>query len=193
MAILASGPRHVAGTTPYPWPYDGDLAGQATAVLVVQPRGGSWPEQGEAAVGQAAREVAAAVRAAGGAVVSVTTAPPGSLPEGAVSRQLPSGDLDVRSEGIDGFYGSPLDALLRARGLHRLLLVGLGTETCVHSTMRSANDRGYECLLVRDACLAHHPELDPRSISMIEMSGGIFGAVGTAEAVVAALTPRSDT
>ena len=53
--------------------------------------------------------------------------------------------------------------------------------------MRSANDRGYECLLVVDACAPLEPELVPAAISMVEMSGGIFGAVGTTAPVLAAL------
>jgi nicotinamidase-related amidase len=57
----------------------------------------------------------------------------------------------------------------------------------VHSTLRSANDTGYECLLVADACSAHDPALVASSISSVEMSGGIFGAIGTTDAVLAAL------
>ena len=68
-----------------------------------------------------------------------------------------------------------------------LLLVGLGLETTVHSTMRSANDRGYECLLVVDACAPLDPDAVPNAVSMVEMSGGIFGAVGLTDPVLAAL------
>ena len=64
----------------------------------------------------------------------------------------------------------------------------------MHSTMRSANDRGYECLLVVDACAPLDPDLVPPAISMVEMSGGIFGAVGTTAPVLAALAaaPATD-
>jgi nicotinamidase-related amidase len=182
---------HVQATTPYAWPYDGDLTGEGTAVLIISPRGAVWPEDATAPVVVAAADVASAVHAAGGVVVSVTTAPPGGGDAPAAPGALPQGKVAVDSVGIDGFYGSALDDTLRSRGITRLILVGYGTETCIHSTMRSANDRGYECLLVSDACLAYDPLLTPHSISMIEMSGGIFGAVGTADAVVAAFTPRS--
>jgi nicotinamidase-related amidase len=57
----------------------------------------------------------------------------------------------------------------------------------VHSTLRSANDRGYECLTIADACLAADTETQRGAISSIEMSGGIFGAVGSTDAVIAAL------
>ena len=82
--------------------------------------------------------------------------------------------------------------MLRTGRIRRLLLAGVGLETCVHSTMRDANDRGYECLLVLDACVPIDPSLVPASVSSIEMSGGIFGAVGTSADVIAALsTPPS--
>ncbi len=94
----------------------------------------------------------------------------------------------VAAAGIDAFFGSPLDPVLRSLGTDLLLLVGLGLETTVHSTMRSANDRGYECLLVVDACAPLDPDAVPNAVSMVEMSGGIFGAVGLTDPVLAALT-----
>ena len=167
---------HVTGTTPYPWPYDGDLGGPGTALLVVLPVGVDPPE--------AIEPLAAAVRAAGGTVIVVrTTAPaPGAdCVRRASRRRRPPGvaDLDLTAGGVDGFYASDLDLVLRTGRVRRLLLTGVGLETCVHSTMRDANDRGYECLLVLDACVPIDPSLVAASVSSIEMSGGIFGAVGT--------------
>ena len=98
-----------------------------------------------------------------------------------------AGSSAVTAAGIDAFFGGPLDAVLRSRGTDHLLLVGLGLESTVHSTMRSANDRGYECLLVVDACAPLDPAALPHAVSMVEMSGGIFGAVGLTEPVLAAL------
>ena len=69
------------------------------------------------------------------------------------------------------------------------MLCGQWLETGVHSTIRSANDRGYECLLALDACIPYDPDLAPAARSQIEMSGGIFGAVGDTAAVLAALVP----
>ena len=91
--------------------------------------------------------------------------------------------------GIDAFFGSHLDSLLRSLHLTHLLLVGAPLETAVHSTMRAANDMGYECLLVHDATAALAPELKPNTLSMVEMSCGIFGAIGTTAAVLTALQP----
>ena len=98
-----------------------------------------------------------------------------------------AGSSVVTAAGIDAFYGSPLDPVLRSRRTDLLLLVGLGLETTVHSTMRSANDRGFECLLVVDACAPLDPDAVPNAVSMVEMSGGIFGAVGLTDPVLAAL------
>jgi len=80
--------------------------------------------------------------------------------------------------------------VLRAAGATHLLVAGHGLEGPVHSTLRSANDRGYECLLVIDACSPLDPGLAGAARSMVEMSGGIFGAVGTTADVLAALVPR---
>lgn len=166
------------------------MAGKGTALLVIQPAC-PWPGTVDESVLAAAAEVAAAVEAAGGQIVSLHTAPPPSHTAGPPNGRLPVGRSHFDSHGIDGFYGSGLEAYLRSTGIQRLLLVGLGAETSVHSTMRTANDMGFECLFVRDACQAYAPELAVNTVSMIEMSGGIFGAVGTAAAVVAALLGRT--
>ena len=180
----------VAGTTPYPWPYDAALSRSRTAVIVLGWNRGWWERSDDpAGVAGAISSLAAAVDCA----IAIDQAPPtspvpfhspslaaGSLPELADAKSLPA-------VGVDGFFGGPLDAVLRAAHRDLLILVGLGLEAAVHSTMRSANDRGYECLLVVDACAPLLPELVPSAISMVEMSGGIFGAVGTTDHVLAAL------
>ncbi len=192
---------HVASTTPYPWPYDGDLAGAAAALLVLAPAGSAAPttDHGRGEPSGTIGRLAAAVRGGGGLVIAVTTAsaalrpgrsgwPPARELAADALALLPEGaDEAVVAGGIDAFYGSDLDLLLRTRGVERLLLVGIGLETCIHSTMRDANDRGYECLLVVDACLPVDAGLVPAAVSMIEMSGGIFGAVGRSLDVLTAL------
>jgi len=177
----------VARTTPYAWPYDGALDPARTALLVVGPSGDPGPTSGALGPAQGRTgELAGGLRDRGGVVVRVTTTPASwpSVVEPAPDRA----DVRVTAYGVDGFFGSPLDALLRSLDLDRLLLAGAWLETNVHSTMRSANDRGYECLLVLDACTAYDPDLVAASRSQIEMSGGIFGAVGETEPVLAALT-----
>ena len=180
-------PVHVAATTPYPWPWNGDLDPAGTAVLVIGPElGGPAASAPEAA---AMSTVVAAIRNAGGTVIRVITVPPARLAAPAAvhpGERFADADVVIDAAGLDGFFGSSLEAILRSRRIERLLLVGVGLETAVHSTMRSGNDRGFECLLVVDACVPLDPDLVAPSVSMIEMSGGIFGAVGTSAAVAEA-------
>ncbi|GAB7005539.1 cysteine hydrolase [Nocardioides sp. AN3] len=195
----------VAGSTPYAWPYDASMEASRLALVVVLPgsdgavsgEGSSWPDPVldsalDAVLGRIA-DLAGAVHANGGVVVEVTTAPrsrggPATPRLGATGLK---GDAHrVVAGGIDGFFASPLDATLRSLGRDQLLVCGQWLETNVHSTMRSANDRGYECLLVLDACAPLDPDLVASSRSQVEMSGGIFGAVGETTAVLDALLPR---
>jgi hypothetical protein len=189
----------VAGTTPYSWPYDGRLDPTRLALLVVLP----GPEDAEAAADGAGCPdsalgrfgvLAGAMFAVGGVVVEVTTTPPPGRRPGIVAAPRRAADLGLRGPahritagGLDGFFASALDATLRALGRDQLVLCGQWLEIGVHSTMRSANDRGYECLLVLDACIPYDPNLVPAARSQVEMSGGIFGAVGDTAAVLAAL------
>lgn len=199
-AEAATAARHVAGTTPYPWPYDGDLD-PARLALVVAGHDAGWTGRcadGGAAAAEALARLVKAVTEAGGVVVDIAhEAPPSPAPTQAspahaspdedASPPLGSPPPSLVAAGIDGFYGSSLDAWLRRHGRDHLLIAGFGLEAPVHSTLRSANDRGYECLLVLDASAPLSAETADAARSMVEMSGGIFGAVGTADAVVAAL------
>ncbi|MET0780512.1 MAG: isochorismatase family protein [Microbacterium sp.] len=183
---------HVADTTPYAWPWNGVLDAARTAVLVVEAPGES------AAADQScvrnAEVVVATIRRAGGAAIRILTrrASPTRPFGGRASAFAAEGtgeiptDATVSSQGVDGFYGGPLETVLRQARIERLLLVGAWLETSVHSTMRTANDMGFECLLVVDACAPGDADLVANSVSMIEMSGGIFGAVGETARVVEA-------
>ncbi|MGB0889392.1 MAG: cysteine hydrolase family protein, partial [Solirubrobacterales bacterium] len=88
------------------------------------------------------------------------------------------GELTVDSPTANGFIGSNLELVLRSNGIDRFALAGWPLEIAVHSTMRRANDLGYECLLLEDLCVPMDEKLQRSSISQILMSGGIFGAVG---------------
>lgn len=179
---------HVSGTTPYPWPYDGDLSPGRLALVVA-----GWDTRWHAAAAGAGAlcgaiaTLAATVSGAGGLVVTISHG--GRRPTAAepVVALALGGAVPMESAGIDGFFGSPLDATLRSNGRTHLLFAGLGLEGPVHSTMRSANDRGYECLLLLDVAAPVDEELTGAAQSSIEMSGGIFGAVGTSASLVAAL------
>lgn len=175
--------RTVAHTTPYAWPYSADLDPARTALVVVGPSGDPGPASGSPYEhGARVDALAAAVTTADGVVVRVTTTPSGGSTADTVEA-----DYLLRAAGVDGFFGSSLDHLLRSVGRDQILLAGGWLESNVHSTLRSANDRGYECLLVLDACTPYDASLTAASRSQIEMSGGIFGAVGETTHVLAAL------
>jgi nicotinamidase-related amidase len=96
-------------------------------------------------------------------------------------------DLVIDTPATSGFASGALDLALRAAGCDRLLLAGWASEVLVESTLRAANDRGYECLTVSDALVPFDSWTGERALSSITMSGGIFGAVGSTAAVLAAL------
>lgn len=172
---------HVEGTDPYPWPYDGRLGGPHLA-LVLAGWDDAWAER--TLDGPAAREACAALAGAvadvGGAVFAIAH-------RGAPGLPVPAGGAATTADGIDAFHGGPLDGLLRRGGRTHLLVAGLGLEGPVHSTLRSANDRGYECLLVADAAALLTTTLAEAAARTVTMSGGIFGAVGTTTATLTAL------
>ena len=85
------------------------------------------------------------------------------------------------------FHATGLGELLRSRGVTHLLLAGVTTEVCVQTTMREANDRGYECLLLADCCGATDHGNHLAAIKMVKMQGGVFGAVADSKKVVEAL------
>lgn len=172
---------HVNGTDPYPWPYDGRLHGSHLALVLA-----GWDEVWapraldlDPAL-ERCGNLADAVVAHGGAIVGVAH-------RGAASLPLPAPGHLAPADGLDGFHGGPLDGILRRGGHTHLLVAGLGLEGPVHSTLRSANDRGYECLLVADATAPLTVDLVEASARTVTMSGGIFGAVGTTASVLVAL------
>jgi nicotinamidase-related amidase len=90
----------------------------------------------------------------------------------------------IDKPGYGAFYKTGLEQLLRLRAIETLVLCGVTTEVCVHSTLREAVDRGFRCLTVGDACAAGNPSLQQAALDMIAVEGGIFGTVKTTEALV---------
>lgn len=97
------------------------------------------------------------------------------------------GEVVIDKPGKGAFYATELQDVLARAGVTQLLVTGVTTEVCVHTTTREANDRGYECLVVSDCVGSYFPEFQRVGLEMIKAQGGIFGWVADSSAVIPAL------
>ncbi len=142
----------------------------------------------------------------------LSDAPPAKVQRGAPSKRIgdqgPMGRILVRGEpghdivaelapipgepvidkpGKGAFYATELEPMLRHRGIEALLLAGVTTEVCVHTTLREANDRGFRCVVLADACASYFPAFHAAALAMVSAQGGIFGWVSDTARLTAAL------
>ncbi|WOD40615.1 isochorismatase family cysteine hydrolase [Nodosilinea sp. E11] len=100
------------------------------------------------------------------------------------------GEVIIPKPGKGAFYATELEAHLKAQGITHLIITGVTTEVCVQTTMREANDRGYECLLVEDATESYFPAFKQATLEMVRAQDGIIGWTGATEAVLSALAAQ---
>jgi nicotinamidase-related amidase len=149
-----------------------------------------------------------------GHLPDLSDCPPAKLQRGAPSKRIgdpgPYGRILVRGEfghdivdelaplpgepvidkpGKGAFYATELGAVLAQAGITHLLVTGVTTEVCVHTTVREANDRGFDCLVVSDCVGSYFPEFQRVGLQMVSAQGGIFGWVADSAAVRTALSP----
>ncbi len=216
----------------YPWPYDGTLSPETTALVVIDMQTdfcgpGGWLDCMGHDLADLRRPIAplqrllAAMRAAGFPVYHTREGHRPDLSDlnpnklwrsrhagAAIGDHGPKGRHLVRGEegwdfipelkplpgetiidkpGKGAFFATDLDQILRRRGIRNLVVTGVTTDCCVQSTLRDANDRGYECLLLEDCCGAALHENHLAQVEIFRLAGGHYGSIATSDALIAAI------
>jgi nicotinamidase-related amidase len=99
-----------------------------------------------------------------------------------------AGEPIIDKPGKGAFYATDLQSILVNKGIENLIVCGVTTEVCVHTTVREANDRGYRCIVPGDCCGSYFPEFHEMGLRMIKAQGGIFGWVSDSKKILAALS-----
>ena len=162
-------------------------AARAAELTIVHTRQGFWPDLRELPAHKRARVDAgtSAIGRPGPLGRFLIRGEPGHelVPEVA---PLP-GEIVVDKSECSGFWGTDLAAILAAAGIGALILAGVTTDVCVHSTLRDARDRGYECLVARDACGSGDAYAHEAALHMVTVEDGVFGVLADVADVCAAL------
>jgi nicotinamidase-related amidase len=162
-------------------------AARAAGLLVVHTREGHLPDLSDCPPAKLLRSIAAGApigqRGAMGRLLVR-----GEYGHDIIDRLKPeAGEPVIDKPGYGAFHRTGLEDLLQRRAIQTLILCGVTTEVCVHSTLREAVDRGLACITVGDACAASDPALQQPALDMIRVEGGIFGAVVETESLLRGL------
>jgi nicotinamidase-related amidase len=219
-------------STPYRWPYSGDLTPQNTALIIIDMqtdfcgKGGYVDQMGyDVSLSRACIEpisrLLTKMRGLGFLIIhtreghrpDLSDLPPNkrwrSRQIGAgIGDEGPCGKVLIRGEpgwdiidelkpllgepiidkpGKGSFYATDLELLLHKSRIENIVLTGITTDVCVHTTMREANDRGFECVILSDCCAATDPNNHLAALAMVTMQGGVFGAVSDSQSLLSAL------
>ena len=164
-------------------------AARAKGMLVIHTREGHKPDLSDAPVAKVMRgkpELRIGSQGPMGRVLIRGEPGHGIIPELAPA----PGEIIIDKPGKGAFYRTELQDVLQARHIEYLLVCGVTTEVCVHTTVREGNDRGYRCVVIGDACASYFPEFHRVALAMVSAQGGIFGWVSNSTAAVSALAHK---